>query len=71
MERQCIEKLVDAFIKKCPTSEARLKLTATMLNQCVCLLDGTKYDILEEAAEDALQAALDTAAKEQIALWND
>ena len=71
MERRCIENLVDAFVKKCPANEAKLKLVATMLNQCVWLLDGSGYDVVEGAAEDALQAALDTAAKAHIDIWNN
>jgi len=67
MERKLIEQLVAKTLSANPGLKDRMRLAATMLNQCSILL--ADDDDLSDAVDDALQAVLDTAERLGFGIW--
>jgi len=69
MERKLIEQTVAKVLGTNPSRKDRMRLAATMLNQCSVLL--ADDDDLSEPIDDALQAVLDTAEQLGFGIWQN
>jgi hypothetical protein len=70
MDRKKLEQDIAEFLATAPSQEDRLRLAATLLHQAANVL-AIFGEYTRGAAEDALQAVLDTAEQMHTKIWGD
>ena len=70
MDRKQLEQQIADYLATAPPHDERLRLAATLLHQAINAL--TIFgEYTRGAAEDALQAVLDTGQQMHIKIWDD